>query len=155
EALPGERKCHARRVDGNPSSAPVFGGVGCGPTTASGVQDEVAGVCGHENTTLNHLRIRLHDKCLGVSEPCRSRVVPQICQRARRKVVQIAEVGWRVPEPHQAAGCAESLHAASISLPPAPSRKIRATIDLYGEDGGLSYSRRLRCEVITTKESPQ
>jgi hypothetical protein len=56
EAGAGEGEGDARGVGGDPAAAPLLGDVGRRPRTASGVEDEVAGVGGHEEATLDDLR---------------------------------------------------------------------------------------------------
>ena len=53
-------KCHARGVDGDPAAAPLLGDVGRGAGAAGGVEHEVAGVGGHEDTALNDFRVGLN-----------------------------------------------------------------------------------------------
>ena len=57
----GQRQGHAGGVDGNPAAAPLLGDVGGGAGAAGGVEDEVAWVGCHENTTLDNLGCRLNN----------------------------------------------------------------------------------------------
>ena len=40
-------------VDGDPTAAPLLGDIGCGAGTAGGIENEVAGVGGHEEAALD------------------------------------------------------------------------------------------------------
>ena len=61
DAGTGQRQGHAGGVDGDPAAAPLLGDIGGGAGAAGRVEHEVAGVGGHQDTTLNHLGIRLND----------------------------------------------------------------------------------------------
>ena len=68
QALPRERERHAAGVDRDPAPAPLLGDVGRRPAAAGRVEDEVAGVGGHEEAALNDLRIGLNhvESCLSM-----------------------------------------------------------------------------------------
>ena len=53
DAGAGERQSHAGSVNGDPAAAPLLGDVGSGAGAAGWVEDEVAGVGGHEDATLD------------------------------------------------------------------------------------------------------
>ncbi|MBS1225690.1 MAG: hypothetical protein H6R24_2368 [Proteobacteria bacterium] len=55
DAGAGQRQRDARGVDGDPAPAPLFGDVGGGTGTAGGIEDQIAGVGGHEEATLHGL----------------------------------------------------------------------------------------------------
>ncbi len=61
DASASQRERHARGVDGDPAAAPLLGDVGGRAGTAGGVEDEVAGVGGHENALCDDRGIRLHN----------------------------------------------------------------------------------------------
>lgn len=61
QPLLGQGDGYARGVAGNPATAPFFSDVGCGAAAASGVQDEVAGVGGHEHAAFDYLVSSLND----------------------------------------------------------------------------------------------
>ena len=71
EALPGQGGRNATRINHYPSPTPLFGDVSGGATAAGGVEDEVAGVGGHEETTLDDFGHCLND----IHLVCRSRGV--------------------------------------------------------------------------------
>ena len=47
---------HAAGVNGYPAPAPTFCNISGGAASARGVKDEIAGVGGHKEATLNYLR---------------------------------------------------------------------------------------------------
>ena len=58
DAGPGQGECDAGGVDGDPAPAPLLGDIGGGAGAAGGVEDEVAGVGGHEDAALKRRRRR-------------------------------------------------------------------------------------------------
>ena len=61
DAGAGQSEGHAGSVDGDPAAAPLLGNVGGGSRAAGGVEDEVAGISGHENASLdNYARCSLY-----------------------------------------------------------------------------------------------
>ena len=50
----GQGDGHPGCVDGDPAPSPLFGNVGGGARAAGGVKHQVAGVSGHQHTTLNN-----------------------------------------------------------------------------------------------------
>ena len=65
----GERERHAAGVDGDPAPAPLLGDEGGGARAAGWVEDQIAGVGGHEEATFNDLRRTLNDICFVFREP--------------------------------------------------------------------------------------
>ena len=61
DAGTGQRQRNARSVDRYPATAPLFGDGGSCAGTASRVEDEVAGVGGHEETSFDDLGGSLDD----------------------------------------------------------------------------------------------
>ena len=57
----GQGQGHAGGVDGDPAPAPLFGDVGGGAGATGGVEDEVAGVGGHEDAALDYFCRCLND----------------------------------------------------------------------------------------------
>ena len=53
DAGAGKRQGDAGGVDGDPAAAPLLGDVGGGAGAAGGVEDEVAGVGGHEDAAFD------------------------------------------------------------------------------------------------------
>ena len=53
DASAGERQGDAGGVDGDPAAAPLLGDVGSSASATGRVEDEVAGVGGHQDTALN------------------------------------------------------------------------------------------------------
>lgn len=44
---------HARGIDGDPAASPLLGHIGRGAGTAGGVQHQITGIGGHEDTTFD------------------------------------------------------------------------------------------------------
>ena len=88
-------------------SATVGGGAG----TAGRVEHEVAGVGGHQEAALNHLRVGLNDIDLVVAKAADASVVPNVCNRHDRKVVE--EIA-----------CSASVFADGMSRSALPSRSM-------------------------------
>ena len=66
-----QREGYAGGVDGDPATAPLLGDVRGGAGAAGGVEDEVAGVGGHQDAALNDFGIRcLHNVDLGICSSC-------------------------------------------------------------------------------------
>jgi len=59
DAGTGQRQRHAGGVDRDPATAPLLGDGGGGAGTAGRVENEVSGVCCHENAALDDLLTRL------------------------------------------------------------------------------------------------
>ena len=78
-------------VEGDPTAAPLFRDVGGGAGTAGGVEDEVAGVCGHEDAALNDACGRLDNVNLGVIPSLNTAryIIPIIRRRKRTEVVKV------------------------------------------------------------------
>ena len=72
DAGAGKRQGNAGGVDGDPAAAPLLGDVGGGAGTAGGVEDEVAGVGGHDDAALDDLADCLDNIELAVNESCLS-----------------------------------------------------------------------------------
>ena len=51
DAGAGQRQGYAGGVDGDPAAAPLLGDVGGGAGAAGGVEDEVAGIGGHQDAS--------------------------------------------------------------------------------------------------------
>ena len=56
-----KRKSDAGGVNGDPAAAPLFGDVRGGARAAGGVEDEVAGVGGHQDTAPKNVCVCLHN----------------------------------------------------------------------------------------------
>ena len=56
EPLPGQGQRDPGGVAGDPAPAPLLGHIGRGPRAAGGVEDQIAGVGGHQDAALNDLR---------------------------------------------------------------------------------------------------
>ena len=69
DAGAGQRQRDARGVDRDPAAAPLLGDVGGGAGAAGRIEHEVAGVGGHQDATLDHLGVRLHDIHLSLAKP--------------------------------------------------------------------------------------
>ncbi len=84
-------KCqsNAGGVDGDPAAAPLFGDIGGGAGAAGGVEDEVAGIGGHQETALNDFCCCLDD--IDLVSPTYRNVGPNDyrCYRQHRKVVEV------------------------------------------------------------------
>ena len=68
DAGAGQREGDAGGVDGDPAPAPLLGDVGGGAGAAGGIEDEVAGVGGHQQATFYHFGVGLDDIDLVVCE---------------------------------------------------------------------------------------
>ena len=84
ETLLGERGGDAGRVAGDPAAAPLFGDDGGGAGAAGRVEDEVAGIGGHENASLSDRGGRL-DHINFVSS--NGNVIPNVRQVIRWEIV--------------------------------------------------------------------
>jgi hypothetical protein len=98
QPLARERERDARRVDGDPAAAPLFGDVDGCAAAAGGVEDEVAGVGRHKNAPLNGLAWCLHYVQSVRSEPALDRVSPLGSDRRKWKVVQVHDETKRPPD---------------------------------------------------------
>src|SRR4051812_23095964 len=61
QTLARQRERNSTDINRDPASAPLLGDMGGRPAAASRVEYEVAGVGGHQHTTLNELLTRLND----------------------------------------------------------------------------------------------
>ena len=64
QPLPRDRHRHPRGVADDPPSAPLLGDVGGRAGAAGGIEHEIARIRGHQDATLDGLRIRLDDVAL-------------------------------------------------------------------------------------------
>ena len=104
QALPGQRNGHTGGVAGNPTASPLLRYI-CGSAgAAGGIEDEVAGVGGHENTALYNFRVCLYYKNLVVSpnriRPRRGKLGCVAFVRIENKCESIA-LGLNAPRLHQ------------------------------------------------------
>ena len=56
-----QRQRHTGGVDGYPAASPLFSHIGRGAGTAGGVENEIAGISGHEKAALNNFFGCLHN----------------------------------------------------------------------------------------------
>ena len=92
DAGAGEREGDAGGVDGDPAAAPLLGDVRGGAGAAGGVEDEVAGVGGHEDAALDGLRARLNNVDLIVCEAAGAGVTPEFGHLHHREVIKPPDV---------------------------------------------------------------
>ena len=55
QPLLGQRERHARGVAGDPAPSPLLGHEGRGAAAAGGIEDQIAGIGGHQEAALNDL----------------------------------------------------------------------------------------------------
>ena len=94
-AREGERD--ARRIDGDPATAPLFGDVGGGAGAAGGVEHEVAGIGGHQHAALDDQHVSLHHIHLVSPEPGGDSVGPQIADWKYGEVINKPDVAQGAP----------------------------------------------------------
>ena len=83
----GNGQGHSAGVDGNPAPAPLLRHIGSGAAAAGGVQHQVAGVRGHEETAFYYPGISL-DSIMFVI--CSHDISPNISHLSNRKIIQKA-----------------------------------------------------------------
>ena len=98
QALFGEGDRHARGVAGDPAAAPLLGDVGGRAGAAGGVEDQVAGVGGHEEAARDDLRQRLDDVYSRWSRTHSSPYPPNVRDRRNGKVGQSSFVRRVLPD---------------------------------------------------------
>ncbi len=153
QARPGERQRDPAGVDRDPAPTPLLGDVGGRAGAAGRVEDEVAGVGGHEEAALDHSVVRLDNVDLGVGEPANRSVRPQIGQRHCRVVGGIPLEPKRVPKHKEASRGRQARHAFQGGL---PVRVCRCPKDTTSELEGLSIlsGRSLRGDVVVGRDPP-
>ena len=87
-----ERQRDARGVDGDPAPAPLLGHVGRRAGTAGGVQNEIAGVGGHEDAAFDDLGARLNNVDFIIGKGACPSISPHIGQWDYRKIVKESHV---------------------------------------------------------------
>ena len=87
EALAGQGDGDAGGVDSDPAAAPLLGDVGRRAAPAGGVEDEVAGVGGHEHTTFNNCRSSLHHINFALAKSTGYGIDPSIGKNFQAKIV--------------------------------------------------------------------
>ena len=92
----GEGQGDATGVDGDPAPAPLLGDVGGRAAAAGRVEDEVAGVGGHQDAALDDFRVGLDDVDLVDRRSRPYCVSSQRFVSGRREVVEIANVARRM-----------------------------------------------------------
>jgi hypothetical protein len=141
EARTGERQGHAARVDRDPAATPLLGDVGRGARSAGGIEDEVAGVGGHEDAALDDFSVGLHDVHLRVAKARRGGVLPQIVEGEEWEVVKVTNIPKRLADPDQSPRRSSSLHPLDVCLPASLRWSIDLPVDLDIEHRRL----RLAC----------
>jgi hypothetical protein len=68
------------------------GAVGGRPRAAGRVENQVAGICGHQEAALDQLRRGFNDVFLVGSIASDAGVVPKVVQRESRKVIDVSDV---------------------------------------------------------------
>ena len=81
----GQRERHPRGVYGDPATAPLLGDISRCARAASRVENEVAGVGGHEYAAFYHLRVGLNHVSLVVGEIAGARIGPDISMHGQFK----------------------------------------------------------------------
>ena len=113
DAGAGEREGDARGVDGDPAAAPLLGDVRGGAGAAGGVEDEVAGVGGHQDAAFNNF-IRSLDN---INFPRYSRIVPIVSYYRCRKIHEITLEPNGSVTASQSVRFFESFHSRNIGFP--------------------------------------
>ncbi len=90
QPLLGKGERYARGVAGDPAPAPLLGDIGGCAGAAGGVEDQVAGIGGHEEAAGNDTRIRLNNIFFGFSKTASNHVLPYIMDYSDRKIRQVA-----------------------------------------------------------------
>ena len=84
QALLRQSNCHTGCITSNPAAAPLLGYISGG--TAGDVQNQVAGVCGHEHTASNYFVICLDNIYFVICKTSCSGIRPKICNLLIRKI---------------------------------------------------------------------
>src|SRR5438132_1199767 len=84
------------RFQSHPAACPLLGDVGGGAGATGGIEDEVAGVGGHENCTLNHFCTALHNIYLRIVESALLCIYPQVCDGSNGVVIDIHFEAYRL-----------------------------------------------------------
>src|SRR5207247_845821 len=92
QARAGQRQGDAAGVAGDPAAAPLLGDVGGGAAAAGRVEHQVAGVGGHEEATLDDLRVGLNNIELFISELSGQRVRPNVVAGFPSEVVRNSDI---------------------------------------------------------------
>ncbi len=127
QPLPGEGDRHARGVAGDPAPAPLLGDISGGAAAAGGIEDQVAGVGGHEEATLDDERICLNHVHQISFTQC---VRPDTCHGCYGKVFLVVDKTGCIARNENSVGNNKSLKSVPIGSPVMvrPGKK-RATID--------------------------
>ena len=112
----GQRDRDARGVAGDPAAAPLLSNEGRGTGTAGGIEDEVAGVGGHEEATLHRHRARLNHIHLPFREARRHGVVPQVRQRYYWEILEEPCVSKRIAECEESTRSCQPSEAGALCL---------------------------------------
>ena len=88
----GEREGDAGGIDGDPATSPLFGDECCGAGTTRRVEDEITGICNHDDAALYDFFRSLYYVALFRSEPRYPGVAPDIVLLDGGKILEIANV---------------------------------------------------------------
>ena len=117
DAGPGEGQCDAGGIDGDPAASPLFGDVGGGAGAAGGIEDEVAGVGGHEDAAFDDLGKRLYYVELVGRKACNAGVNPVVCIGHNREIMKETEVAQRVADEEYSPALVDPLHPGHGGFP--------------------------------------
>jgi hypothetical protein len=90
DAGAGQSQGHPAGVNRDPATSPLLGRIGRGAAAAGGVEDEIAGVGGHEDATFNHLCIRLNNIYVLNSKCALDCICPHIVIRSYWEIIGIS-----------------------------------------------------------------
>ena len=123
---------HPRRVNRDPAPTPFLSHYRGGSPAARWVKDQVAGVTGHEDASLDHLGIALYNVGL-VRHEAACGVVPRVDHGEWGEVVEGSHVPEGVARSFEPARAAKALDPLFIRLPDATPRTVRSTVELDSE----------------------
>src|SRR5262249_23469038 len=101
-------------ADGDPAPAPLLGDIGRGTGAAGGIEDEISGVGGHENTVLNCIYIGLNDVYPLITKGVRNCISPAQVFRAICDLVTVALPPDMFPLLVEKPGSPDSLEASFV-----------------------------------------
>jgi len=121
QARAGQGESDAAGVAGDPAAAPLLGDIGGGAAAASGVEDEVAGVGGHQDAAFDDPCVGLHNVgFVGRS----AKVSPHVVPCGTRKIAEVTDVAKHIPDGLNPSSIDQFFKAYFARFPEVGSRNV-------------------------------